>query len=261
MSRDRPLEGRRVVVTRGVDKSDRLPAFLEAAGAIVVKVPLIRPVELASGAGIRAAVAHLQDGGESGARWLVLTSETAVALVMAAVGAADLAGVAIAVVGPATASALRGHGVDATVVAPGQEADSLAAELARVGVDGASVLVIAAAGGRQVVAPALAAGGARVEVLEAYRSVMPEGAAERLRAVFTGAPVDAITFTSGSTVRHCAVALPVPPARCTAVCIGPVTARAAREAGWESIVTANDHTAAGMVAALVGRLTGAHPLP
>lgn len=261
MSRDRPLEERRVVVTRGVDKTDQLPELLEATGATVVKVPLISPVATASRADIRSAVSRLGEGGEAAPRWLVLTSETAVTLVTAAVGAAALAGLAVAVVGPATAAALRALGVDATVVAPGQEADSLAAELATVGVDGARVLVIAAAGGRQVVAPVLVAGGAHVEVLDAYRTVMPEGAAERLRAVFAGPAVDAITFTSGSTVRHCAVALPDPPPGCVAVCIGPVTARAAREAGWDSIVTATDHTASGVVAAMVERLTGAHPLP
>lgn len=256
-----PLEGRRVVVTRGTDKADQLPRLLEEAGAIVVKVPLITSIALASDAEVRAAIGRLDGGDSARRRWLVLTSETAVALVSAAVGAAALAGIDVAVVGPATAAALRSHGLHASLVAGGQEAESLAADLGDVGVDGAAVLVIAAAGGRQVVAPAVEAGGARVEVLEAYRSGMPDGATERLRMVFAEARVDAITFTSGSTVRHCAIALPDPPPHCTAVCIGPVTARAAREAGWGSIITAIEHTSAGVVAALTERLRGAHPLP
>ncbi len=123
------------------------------------------------------------------------------------------------------------------------------------------MLVIAAGGGRDVVAPALTAAGAEVEVLEAYRTVMPDGAAEQLRAAFAGTVVDAITFTSGSTVRHCAMALPQPPHGCAAACIGPVTARAAEAAGWSTVVTATEHTSAGLVAALVARLGAAHPLP
>jgi uroporphyrinogen-III synthase len=257
----RSLEGRRIVVTRGVDKTDRLAELLEAAGASVVRVPLITPQVLAGDAEIGAAVGRLRGTGDPARRWLVLTSETAVTLVTAAAGPRGLDGIAVAVVGPATAAALSAEGIEATVVASGQEAESLAVELAGMGMDGAAVLVVAAGGGRQVVAPVLVAGGASVEVLEAYRTVMPEGAAERLRAIFAGAPVDAVTFTSGSTVRHFALALPEPPSGCLAVCIGPLTARAARDAGWASIVTAADHTAAGLAAVTAERLGGAHPLP
>ena len=263
MSPGRPLEGRRVVVTRGVEKADRLPALLEKAGATVVGVPLIATVALVGGAEIQAALTRLREkGAGSGSRpWLVLTSETAVALVADAAGVAGLSGLAIAVVGPATGAALRAVGVEADLVAPGQEAESLAAELAGLGVAGRGVLVMAASGGRDVVAPVLQQAGAGVEVLEGYRTVMPEGAAERLRAEVARATVDAVTFTSGSTVRHFATAIPDPPQRCAAMCIGPVTAGAAREAGWERIVTAGDHTAAGVVAAMIEHLSGAHPLP
>jgi uroporphyrinogen-III synthase len=263
MSPGRPLEGRRVVVTRGLDKVDRLPGLLEQAGATVVRVPLIATVALLSGAEIAAALDRLRetDGNNEARMWLVLTSETAVALVADAVGVGGLAGVSLAVVGPATAAALHARGLEADLVAPGQEAESLAAELAAVGVAGSGVLVMAASGGRDVVAPVLAQAGARVAVVEGYRTVMPDRAAEQLRAEFARAPVDAVTFTSGSTVRHFATALPDPPQQCAAVCIGPVTAQAAREAGWARVVTAGDHTAAGVVTAMIEHLSGAHPLP
>ncbi len=126
---------------------------------------------------------------------------------------------------------------------------------------GARALVVAAAGGRNVVAPALTEAGAAVEVVEAYRSVLPDGAADRLAAEFARAPVDAITFTSGSTVRNAALALPNPPPACIAACIGEVTAQAAQAAGWARVVAATEHTAAGIVAVLVELLSGAHPLP
>ena len=255
------LAGRRVVVTRGLDKSDRLSTLLEEAGATVLRVPLITAEAIATEAEVRAALGRLRSGGESGRAWLVITSEIGVHAVAQAAKTADLAGVAVAVVGPATAAALRSFGVEPELVASGQEAESLASELAKRPVAGAAALVIAAAGGRNVVAPVLAAAGARVEVLEAYRTVMPDGAADQLRAAFAGRDVDAITFTSGSTVRHCAGVMADPPQQCVAVCIGPVTARAARDAGWTSIVTAVEHTAAGMAAVLTKHLGAAHPLP
>jgi len=168
---------------------------------------------------------------------------------------------AIAVIGPATSAALRAHGIEADLVAPGQVGESLAAELVMSGLDGAHVLLVTAAGARDVIAPVLEAAGASVEVLEAYRSVMPPDAPDRLREALAGVQVDAVTFTSGSTVRHFTEALGEPLPLCPAVCIGPVTAEAARDAGWPAVIIAAEHTAEGMVAAMVARLATVHPLP
>ena len=257
-----PLQGRRVLVTRGVDKRDDMASLLEAAGAIVLRVPLIAVRRLLVAADIARAVDRL--GAGTGARssrpWLVLTSATGAGLAVEAVGATSLARFGIAVIGPATAAALRSRGVEADLEATGQVAESLAAELAQKGVDGAAVLVVTAAGGRDVIAPALLAAGAHVEVLEAYRSVTPEGAAERLREALGGPQLDAVTFTSGSTVRHFGEAVAAPPG-CLAACIGPVTAAVARAAGWTDVVTAAEHTTAGVVAALVTHLPAVQRLP
>jgi uroporphyrinogen-III synthase len=264
MSEARPLQGRRVLVTRGAEKADRLPGLLEEAGAEVLRVPLIATERLMTAADIGHAVDRLIEGvlGGERPRWLVLTSAMGAELAVDAVGAERLSDVAIAVIGPATAAALSSHGIDVELVAPEEVGESLAAELAQSDLDGARVLLIGAAGGRNVIAPLLTSAGARVEVLHAYRSVMPEGAGDRLRAAFAGPlPVDAITFTSGSTVRHCAAVLAEPPAGCAAVCIGPVTAEAARAAGWSTVVSAAQHTADGIVAAVVTHLATVHPVP
>jgi uroporphyrinogen-III synthase len=258
-----PLQGRRVLVTRGVDKRDDMAPLLEAAGAFVLRVPLIEVRRLLVAADIARAVDRAEAGAGAGSPrpWLVLTSATGAGLAVEAVGAPSLARFAIAVIGPATAAALRSRGVDADLEAAGQVAESLAAELVHRGIAGAAVLVVTAAGARDVIAPALIAAGAHVEVLEAYRSVTPEGAADRLREALSGPPLDAVTFTSGSTVRHFAAVVDAPPPGCLAACIGPVTAAVARAAGWTDVVTAAEHTTAGMVAALLTHLPTVHRLP
>jgi uroporphyrinogen-III synthase len=263
MTPAQPLRGRRVLVTRGEDKADRLPGLLADAGAEVLKVPLITTRRLATDGDIRLAVDRLGDGGLHGERrpWLVLSSATGAELAVEAAGTKRLGELAIAVIGPATSAALRAHGIEADLVAPGQVGESLAAELAMSGLEGARVLLVTAAGARDVIAPLLEAAGAGVEVLEAYRSVMPADAPDRLREALAGAQVDAVTFTSGSTVRHFTEALGEPLPLCPAVCIGPVTAEAAREAGWTAVIIAADHSADGMVAAMVARLATVHPLP
>lgn len=263
MKPPRPLQGRRIIVTRGTDKADRLPALLETAGATVVPVPLIATDRLLGDGALRSALARLVADAAAGTRpWLVFSSEVAVGLVLDAVGRRAMAGISTAVVGPVTAAALGTRGVSADLVAPGQVAESLAAELVGRGVAGSSVLVIGAAGGRPVVAERLAAAGATVETLEAYRSVSPAGAAERLREELGGTLPDAITFTSGSTVRHCAAALGASsPPSVPALCIGPVTAAAARVHGWLTVVTAVEHTAEGVAGAALALLASAQPLP
>lgn len=244
------LAGRTVLVTRGTAKGDRLGELLADQGATVVRLPLIAIEPLAGTGALAGAVDRLRAGGPGA--WLVLTSQTAVRLLFEHIAHGSLEGVAVAVVGPATGEALRSHGVEPDLLAPGQTAQSLAEELASRDVHGGNVLVVAAAGGRDVVAPLLRRAGARVEVIAAYRSVLPVGAADRLRSALAQAQPDAVTFTSGSTVANftCALdglALP----DCPAVCIGPVTAAAARAAGWATVVTAAEHTAEGVVAATV----------
>lgn len=263
MTPHQPLRGRRVLVTRGADKTDRLPGLLEDAGAEVLRVPLIATEQLLTEGEIRLAVARLGDGGLHGERrpWLVFSSATGAELTLEAAGAKRLGELSIAVVGPATAMALRAHGIEVDLVAPGQVGESLAAELAMSGLEGARVLLVTAAGARDVIAPVLAAAGATVEVLDTYRTVMPADAPDRLREALSGPAFDAVTFTSGSTVRHFAEALAQALPDWPAVCIGPVTAEAARDAGWATVLVAREHTADGMVAVMAARLGPVHPVP
>jgi uroporphyrinogen III methyltransferase/synthase len=117
----------------------------------------------------------------------------------------------------------------------------------------------------------LRAAGAEVEVLPIYRTVLPEGSAAAMRSELERGPVDAVTFTSSSTVAHFQAALegrPFP-AGAVAACIGPVTAASAREAGFPVEVVAAEYTTAGLAAALAAHFAahgvasgaGALPLP
>jgi uroporphyrinogen III methyltransferase/synthase len=258
-----PLAGRTVLVTRGTAKGDRLGQLLAEAGATVVRVPLIAVERLPGSHDLTAAVGRLRAARPHA--WLVLTSQAGVDVLLDSLGELGartaLDGVRIAVVGPATQAALRSRGVDTDLVSAGQTAQSLGEELAARRPAPTDVLVVAAAGGRDVTATLLRAAGARVEVVTAYRSVLPAGAAAALRDALVATVPDAVTFTSGSTVANFSSGLggsPLP--GCPAVCIGPVTAAAARHAGWASVITAEEHTAQGVVAATV-QVLGAERLP
>ncbi|MGH2901456.1 MAG: uroporphyrinogen-III C-methyltransferase, partial [Solirubrobacteraceae bacterium] len=106
----RPLFGRRVVVTRARSQSASLSERLAAMGAQVVEMPATR-IERTDSVPLRAAIARLSEFG-----WVMFTSQNAVRIFWEELRALSLdarafAGVKIAAVGPATASALLEHGL------------------------------------------------------------------------------------------------------------------------------------------------------
>ena len=106
---------------------------------------------------------------------------------------------------------------------------------------------------------ALLSRGALVEEVVAYRTVEgPAAWRDRIRAALVQ-PLDGVTFTSGSTVRGLRALLSPPEAlRATALpayCIGPVTARVARRAGFTVPVVSARHTVAGLAEAIHAHLS------
>jgi uroporphyrinogen III methyltransferase/synthase len=223
---DRPLAGRTVVVTRAPDQAGALVDALEAAGAAVVRFPTraTAPPE-DGGAALRRAVAR-----RGGLGWVVVASPSAVgALFTALRDARDLAGARIAAVGPGTAAALAGHGVVADLVGeaePGEgAAAALLARFPRPEADAGRVLLPQAAGGRAELGAGLAELGWEVEMVEAYRSVVPPADPVVLEQL---AVVDAAVFASPSALDgflEVAGTDRLPP---VVVTIGPTTSAAAR---------------------------------
>jgi uroporphyrinogen-III synthase len=227
---EQPLAGRRIVVTRTRAQAAGLVDRLHSLGASVVVVPLINTVPIATPDEIIAAAAAVR--ASPARRWVAFTSATAVRLVLGAAGPECVSGMQVAAVGAATAGALEAAGVAPDLVAGGSDAAGLAVAMLSEGMSGATVWFPAAHGASDRLPETLRAGGATVTVQLIYRSVMPEAAPARLRAVLDEG-VDALTLTSGSTARNLAAILggdPLP-ARTSVVCIGEQTAAEARAAG------------------------------
>lgn len=253
----RTLLGRVVLVTRPRPQSEELEGLLDARGA----VPLVAPaIELESAPG-EALDRVLGELGAGRFAWLILTSRAGVEAVASRLrGRADTAIRArVAAVGDGTARALREAGVEPDLVP-----DTFTTEaLGRAFPEGAGRVLLA----RADIAPseleaAVADKGWTPVRVDAYRTrparEVPEAAAAALRA----GRVDAVTFTSASTVdafiRLAGAMLDAAPRRPAVVCIGPVTARAAETAGLVVDAEADPHTIEGLVAALE-RLLGPAP--
>jgi len=258
----RALTGRRIVVTRAREQAGDLVRALEAHGAIAVPAPVIRIEPLGNLATLRAALAGL-----SAYRWVVFTSQNAVHIVFDRLVVWGLtprvfASTAVAAIGSATADALTQRGVVPALVPDEFVGEALAEALsAREGGRGGSlmgsrVLIPCAEDAREALAAGLRALGAAVEVVPVYRTVPAQTDLGELAADIAGGDIDAVTFTSSSTVR-CFVDLvgreAATSGRFVAATIGPITAATARELGLRNVIEAEPHTVPGLVDALTRR--------
>lgn len=243
----RPLAGRRVLVTRPRTRRDALREGLRAAGAVAISCPLIRFVPPDDHGPLDCTIRGL-----SVYQWVVFTSREGVRAFWARLCALGgdarwLSPCKVAAVGPATAGALRHRGVVPDLVPARHTADSLANELASRTSKRGRVLLPRSDIAPRALPDRLCALGFSVESVVAYRT-LPIDPGSAVRDCLA-AGVDAVTFCSPSAVRAFSAGR-LEAGSAVVACIGPPTAEAARTAGLTPTVVAEEHTAAGLVAAL-----------
>ncbi len=254
----RSLAGRRVLITRARSQARALSSLLRRHGATVLEIPAIefrpprsyRPLDRA----LRAAGRY---------DWLILTSVNGVDALFARLrrlrlAPRHLARLRIAAIGPATRDRIRQHGLKVSVMPREYVAEAVVARLRRK-VKGKRVLLVRAKVARDVLPAELRRAGARVDVIEAYQTVVPARSRLRLRAVLRDPQrrPHVITFTSSSTARNFLDLV----GRGRDVCrllqgiaiasIGPVTSATLRELGLPPTVQARHYTIPGLVAAIL----------
>ena len=237
-----PLAGRTVVVTRARAQASDLRGALEALGARVIEMPVIRIQPTTASPQVSAAMAAM---GQHDI--VVLTSPNGVD---ARHLRPDQTFVAI---GPATADALLGIGIRADVVPERFVGEAVLEALAGTPVEGRRVLIARARHARPVIADGLRARGAIVDDVPLYETVAvrpPDG------VVQAALDADIITFTSSSTVTNTLDVLdPGQRARLAAgpvvASIGPITSQTARDAGLEVAVEAGTSDIPGLIEAVI----------
>ena len=265
-----PLAGLRVVVTRPERQAGGLVAAFAAAGARVEELPLLAVVPPADPEPLARAAAKVA-AGTGRFEWILFTSANAVDAFVARLGGPLPAGLPVAVVGPATAAALRRRGRDPDLIAARGDAEELTAELAPLaaarlgsGRGPLRVLFPHAADAGPAIAAGLAAAGAVVASVVAYDKRLPDKAPARAQQIFGDDPADPlgwVTFTSPRTVAHFVALFGAswrtrrPTLR--AASIGPVTTRALRRAcigpAAEAAVPADRELVAAVIRAVAGR--------
>jgi uroporphyrinogen-III synthase len=264
-----PLSEVRVLVGRARHQASALSAQLRKLGADVIEIPFIEIRRPRSFRPLDAALKNL-----ASYDWLILTSVNGVEALWERMRKLKLTrsfaknGLRIAAIGPATKKAIEERGMKVSVMPKEYVAESVVRSLKKK-VKGKRVLLVRAKVARDVIPRELRKAGARVDVVEAYETVVPKESRVRLRALLKKPQTcpHIVTFTSSSTVKnfvellggsraasrlpHVASAEESPFHAIRFASIGPVTSATLREKGLRVDVEANEYTIPGLVQAIV----------
>jgi uroporphyrinogen-III synthase len=246
-----PLRGWRIIITRPAGRSAAFAAGLVRRGAIPVNLPAIQILP-ADPLPLDMALQRLAEYD-----WLVLTSASTVEILagrLAALGIDRLPeGLKLAAVGPGTAGRAGELGLSVHHVPAVYLAQAIPAGLGDI--HSRRILLPQADLADPALGQALRDAGGQVEEIIAYHTRQGPGAEEGLQALRQG--VEVITFTSGSTVagfaalaRHVGLDPLKLPGHPRIACIGPKTAGAARQIGFQVDLVAPQHSVEGLIAAL-----------
>jgi len=250
---DRPLFGRRVLLTRPEELATAARDRLRELGADVAVQPAIEigdPDDLGPLDEVLADLSRFD--------FIVFASRNGVASVMRRLKAARrdaraLAPVRIAAIGPGTAEALSEQGLRADLIPPEFRAESLAATLVAEMKQGRGrrFLLIRASRGREVLAETLRAAGGDVRQVVGYRSSDVAKADPEIAGTLAAGKIDWVTITSSSIARSVVALFGESLAKTKLASISPVTTEVLVELGHRPAAEAREYTLDGIVAAIV----------
>jgi uroporphyrinogen-III synthase len=262
----RPLAGLRVLVGRARHQASELSSQLRKLGASVIEIPFIEIRKPRSYKALDSALKKLPEY-----NWLILTSVNGVdalweRLAKLHLTKKHLRHLKIAAIGPATKKAIEQRGLRVNVVPDQYVAESVVESL----VDKVAekrVLLARARIARDVIPRELRKLGAKVDVVEAYETVIPQSSRKRLHALLEDRKrrPDVITFTSSSTVKNFITLLgenmrrerPRPRKEkfstidgISLASIGPITSSSLHELGLQVNIEAMEYTIPGLTKAV-----------
>ncbi|MBI4304100.1 MAG: uroporphyrinogen-III C-methyltransferase [Chloroflexi bacterium] len=248
---NRPLSGKRVLVTRARHQASSLSKLLSERGAQPVELPAIE-IQPADTMELDNAISHLEQY-----QWVIFTSVNGVAVFFQRLydlkrDARALSNMRIGAIGSATASALKEHGIVTDYVPEVFTSEGIIVGLKSWNIAGKRFLLSRADIADKELVKGLVQLGSEVHDIAVYRTVLPTEATSQAKELLLSQKIDVITFTSSSTVSNLAAALGKDLSLDGAkiACIGPKTAETAVEAGLKVDIMAREHTIPGLVTAI-----------
>ena len=249
---NRPLFGKKVLVTRSRDQASELSELLREQGAEPIEFPVIRISPPESFDELDAALERIDTYD-----WVLFTSANGVRATIDRLhqlgrDVRSLQGPKIGAIGPATAESIACLGVRVDFTPSKFVAESVVEEFPE-SPAGKRILIPGAKDAREVLPEKLREKGAQVDVVTSYQTVIEESCAPPIKEMLEKGEIDIITFTSSSTVKNFVrlVGRESVPEGVTIACIGPITAQTAEEHGLKPDIVAEDYTIEGLVRGLV----------
>lgn len=240
---DRPLGGRQFLITRPARHSSTLAKRLRALGAQVIEMPTITTEKIADTKYLRVCCEEIGDYPEE---WMVFTSPSGAAIFFEQLRDMEFDirrffrrghAVKIAAIGSATARELEQHGLWPDVIPKEYSAKALSEELVEIVDRNARISIFRAREGSELLIPPLEEAGITCRDISIYETVYRQNdiLVESICELFVNHEIDAVTFTSASTVKG--FVQTVEDAQLykeiNAVCIGEQTAKEAAQYGMQ----------------------------
>jgi uroporphyrinogen III methyltransferase / synthase len=255
---EKPLFGKRIVVTRAREQASEFLNRLTALGAACIEFPTIEVTPPPSWDALDKAVRSLETY-----QWLLFTSVNGVKyfferLEVLGKDVRDLKGIKIGAIGPKTAESIEARGIAIDLVPTEYRAEAVVEAFRDRVPEGCRMLLPRAAQARDVLPQELKRMGTKVDVVESYRTVKPKGDKGKVQAMLEKGEIDMVTFTSSSTVKNfvdmfqsARDALLGWMDKVAVACIGPVTAQSAESEGVKVSLVAPEYTTESLTEAIV----------
>ncbi|MDO9567494.1 MAG: uroporphyrinogen-III C-methyltransferase [Candidatus Desulfaltia sp.] len=253
---NRPLMGKKIVVTRARQQASELVKILSDLGAECLECPTIKVVPPDDWEPLDTAIDNL-----SSYDWLIFTSVNGVNFFFERLFKQDrdvraFSNLRTASIGPATAKRMFDFGLKSDIVPESYVAESIIEAFAQEDIKGKKVLLPRAKEARPILPVELAKMGAIVDEVTAYRTEKVRDNVDALIAGLEQGTVDLITFTSSSTVKNFHALIPPEKfndlmKRVTIASIGPITTDTAKALGFNVHIAAESYTIPGLCDAIV----------
>jgi len=250
---NRPLFGRRILVTRARHQASTLSRLLAERGAQPIELPAIDIQTVAYSEELDQAISNLKHY-----HWVIFTSVNGVAAFWQRLhklkrDSRALSGLKIGAIGPATGQALETKGVIPDYVPEVYTSEDIIAGLKAQNIAGQRFLLPRADIADKELVQGICQLGASVHDVTAYRTVPATEAITQAKQMIISGKIDVITFTSSSTVSNLVAAFgeePLAVNSAKVACIGPKTAETAAKAGLSVDILAREQTIPGLVTAI-----------
>jgi len=250
---NRPLFGKRILVTRAEHQNSLMSSLLREKGAQPVKMPVIEIQAALHTDELDREILNLDNY-----QWIVFTSVNGVEafflrLSDLALDARCLKGIRIGAIGPATAKAITTYGILPDYVPNTYTSEGLLSGIKDRVIAGSRVLLPRADIANRELAEGITRLGAEVREIAIYRTMQANEDCSQGKHMLLSGNIDTVTFTSSSTVTNLLALLgtEIPSiGKAKVACIGPKTAATAEEMGLRVDIVAGENTIPGLVEAI-----------